>query len=194
MVDRYSDPLAQAMMRHPCAKIQKSPHELRETLYQTPYELAYTEASTLGAIVPKYGSTRAQVPWDAAFPPYYMQRDVPEGPANYSLSRTYALFANADEHERLAVAEEAVRGRQHYARKTYAPLYTAFTNELVAMDADGSMRRTEQLGFPWLPRNPTDSDWNEAGLVAKALPPNPTLFTPDAYYMTNSGMPFRNVY
>ena len=42
-----------------------------------------------------------------------------------------------------------------------------------------------------MPRNPTDSDWNEAGLIAKQLPPNPQLFTPDAYYYTNPGQNFR---
>jgi len=186
--------LAHDLFQAPLTQLEKTRAEELATIIERPYELNLHEMRHLGAIMPKFGATRARVPWNPAFPPYYIAPDIEHGPHDSPTERTYTLLANAQEHERLDTMEEAARGRRHFIRKTHQPLWNAFSRELVVHDPDPAVapRTTNRLGFQWMPTNPTDSDWNEAGLIGKALPPNPTLFTPDSVHMTAPGMPFRH--
>ncbi len=188
--------LDRALQVHSMPRVNPTVQQMHNYMLQTPYELEVTQNITTGTIAPQHGTTRTYVPWNPAFPPYYVEKDRRGGPETASLFDMMTLYANGTEHNRLTVAEELERGRQHFARKSGAALYTAFTSDLTLMDSDPAVgtRTTNRIDFTWLPNNPTDSDWSEAGRIAKALPPNPELFTPDAYYMNNSGMPFRNVY
>lgn len=175
----------------PLTKLHKSPEELRESHLQTPYELELSQSMVLGAIAPPYGSVRGRAPWNPNFPPYYVSKEVPASPADASVDAIYSLMANATEYNRQTTTEHASRARTHFARHRAAPLWNAFTDEVVVRDPHGPSRRTDRVGFSWMPRNPTDSDWNEAGLIAKSLPRDPELFAPDGYYMTAPGLPFR---
>ncbi len=184
--------LARSLYTGAPVKLEKTPAEEFATIIERPYDLNMHEMSQLGAIMPRTGATRARVPWNKNFPPYYIAPDIEHGSMDAPTHRLYTLLANAQEHERLTTMEEVARNRRHFARDRGVPLWTAFTRELEVPQADGSVHTTNQLGFQWMPRNPTDSDWNEAGLIGKALPPMPVLFTPDAVFMTAPGQPFRH--
>lgn len=187
--------LAKDLFKAEPIQLQETPEELDATMLERPYDFNMHEMRRLGAIMPQFGATRGRVPWSTEFPPYYIAPDAAaSGPNCAPAERVYTLLANAEEHNRLDVMEEAARGRHHYARKTGVPLWTGFTRDVTLHDPDPHVapRNTGRLGFSWMPPNPTDSDWNEAGLIAKALPPNPTLFTPDSTYMTAPGQLFRH--
>jgi len=153
---------------------------------ETPYELFAHEFRDKGAIAPGHAAIRGRMPWDENFPPYYVAQQVPGGPNDHPFSRTHTALLNAYEHRRQEVAIEFAAHRDNVARKRSQPVWTAFTDEL---DLDG--RSTNHVGFRWLPPDPTDSDWNEAALLARALPPNSNLYTPEGAYMTASGVPWR---
>lgn len=183
--------LAQSLFKaDPVQLVENDPNGIFERFY----DLNLMEMNKYGAIMPQFGANRGRVPWSREFPPYYIAPDVTYGPMDAPASRTYTVLANAMEHERVATMEQAVRAREHFVRKSGVPLWTAFTREITLLDSDPTApaRTTDRLGFQWMPTNPTDSDWNEAALIGKALPPDPELFTPDSTYMTASGMPFRH--
>lgn len=177
----------------PQPDLDQTKPELERTMLESPYEMNLHEMRERGALAPSFGATRARMPWDPNFPPYYIARTATGGPNESPTERIYHALANAQEHERLDIAEHFSKHRPHYARKCGQAIWSAFNEELHLNDSDprAPRRSTDHVGFQWLPPFPTDSDWNEAGLLARALPPNPTLFTPDAYYMTAPGLPFR---
>lgn len=166
--------------------------QMFQTMLETPREGYLHELRERGAFAPSSVTSRGRLPWDERFPPYYVSQTAPGGPNEQPVERLYTLLANGIEHERQDVQEEFSAARTHYARKRGAAPWFAFNDELHITDVSGEQRPTNRLGFQWMPPNPTDTDWNEAGLFAKALPGDPTLFTPDSTWMTNSGMPFRN--
>jgi hypothetical protein len=174
--------------------VDESKEEMQKTMLESPYEMNLHEMRTRGALAPSFGATRARMPWDPSFPPYYIASTATGGPNESPTERIFHSLANAQEHERLDVAEQIMHHRPHYARKKGQAIWSAFNEELHLEDADPSVppRSTDHVGFQWMPPNPTDSDWNEAALLTRAMPPNPVLFTPDAYYMTAPGQPFRH--
>jgi hypothetical protein len=174
-------------------KLDETKAELEQSMLESPYQMNLHEMRERGAIAPSFGATRARMPWDPNFPPYYVAQTAVGGPNESPTERIYHVLANAAEHERLEIAEEFAHHRQHYARKRGQAIWSAFNEELHIRDSDPRVpaRTTDHVGFQWLPPYPTDSDWNEAALLARALPPNPELFTPDAVYMNAPGLPFR---
>lgn len=177
----------------PKPKLDQSPEEMRRRMLESPYMLNLHEMRENGAIAPSFGATRGQMPWDPNFPPYYIAESSIGGPNANPTERIYHALANAAEHNRLEIAEEFRNHRDHYARRRGGAIWQAFNEELTLVDSDPTapVRTTNHVGFQWLPPAPADSDWNEAALLARQLPPDPTLFTPDAVYMTASGLPFR---
>lgn len=183
--------LASALFANTPVKVAPTEAELAAQMLERPADLFMHEYRERGAIAPSGSSVASRMPWNPLFPPYYIAQTATGGPNNRPTERVYKSLVNASEHERHNIAQEFHAARPHYARKRGQALWTAFSREIKAPDADGSTRTTEAQGFQWMPPNPTDSDWNEAALLAKALPGDPRLYTPDANFMTAPGLPFR---
>lgn len=154
----------------------------------TPENWLMAEARVRGIIAPQFQSTAARVPWDPMKPPYHMHRagDLHQ---EEPCETTYQLITNALGHRRVDFEAALAGNRPVYQQKTQQAIYNGFTGEM-SNPADPSMR-TMHMQWGWLPKNPTDSDYSDAGAIAKVLPPDPSLFTPDSYYTTAPGMPFR---
>lgn len=157
------------------------------------YRTHVEEMRAVGGWAPFHAANRGQTPWPVTMPPYYIAPDV-HGVLDSPAERIRAALAIPGEHERSDVAEQALNGREHFARRGRAPIWTAFTREISVADVDGSRRSTDRLGFSWMPPDPTDSDWNEAGQIARALPGIDELMTPDATFLNVPGMNFRYGY
>lgn len=153
-----------------------------------PEDWLMREARVRGIIAPQFQSTAARVPWDPAKPPYHMHR---AGDLHQSdpLETTYQLITNALGHRRIDFEAAMAGNRPVYQQKTAQAIYNGFTEEL--SNPSDPAARTMHMQWGWLPKRPTDSDYSDAGAIAKALPPDPMLFTPDSYFPTASGMPFR---
>jgi hypothetical protein len=158
---------------------------------ESPAKLFMHEYRERGALKQVGAAQSVRMPWNPQRMPYYIAQTASGGPNNNPTQRVYQSLINASEHERMDLAQEFAAARPHYARKRGAPLWTAFTREISVADNEGRMRATDRQGFSWLPPNPTDSDWNEAALFAKAMPGDPNLFTPDSTFMTAPGVPWR---
>jgi hypothetical protein len=121
-------------------------------------------------------------------PPYHMHR---AGDLHQSdpCATTYQLIANAIDHNRIDF-EAAMQGnRPVYQQKSAQAVYNGFTPEM--SNPANPSQHTQHMQWGWLPKNPTDSDYSDAGAIAKILPPLPELFTPDAYFPTAAGQSFR---
>lgn len=177
----------------PIPDVEASEEQMELDMLESPYQMMIHEGRERGLVAPHSNQDAGRVPWSQHNPPYNVHFAGVNSMEN-ATENAYHLIANAQEHERLMVAEEASKGRQHYARKRGQPVYAAFTRDILVHDADPSVpdRTTNTMGFSWLPLAPNDSDFAEAAAMGKAMPLDPLLFTPDQYYMTNSGMPFRN--
>jgi len=175
-------------------QLELSDEKMESKMLEKPYDFVLHEYRERGAIAPTFGATRARVPWNPNMPPYYIARDCPYGPNDSPAMHAWLALANAQEHARLETALDFQCSRPQFARKRGQAIWQGFTEEITVKDADPRVqsRTTNHVGFQWLPPNPTDSDWNEAALIAKQLPPNPVLFTPDAFYYTAPGQEFRH--
>jgi len=59
------------------------------------------------------------------------------------------------------------------------------------LEQDGKKVVSDIGLYKWVPRSPHDSDYSYAVGMAKHVARDPLLFTPDAYYPTAPGLPFR---
>jgi hypothetical protein len=183
--------LATALFAEKPVVVAPTQEQLMQSMLEDPAALFMHEYRERGAIAPSGSSVAMRLPWDKVRPPYYIAETATGGPNNHPTERVYKCLVNASEHERHDIAQEFYSARPHYARKRGQALWTAFTREISVPDEDGGTRSTQRQGFQWMPPNPTDSDWNEAALLAKALPGDPTLFTPDSTFMTAPGVTWR---
>ncbi len=183
--------LATSLFANTPVKVAPTQAELAAEMLETPAALFMHEYRVRGAIAPYASSVAARLPWDQNHAPYYIAQTATGGPNQHPTERVYKSLINASEHERIDLAQEFSAARPHYARRRGQAIWTAFDSELRVRDTDGSTRSTERQGFSWMPPNPTDSDWNEAALLAKALPGDPRLFTPDSNFMSAPGLTWR---
>jgi hypothetical protein len=183
---------AQGMFKATPAKVDADDAELADSMLETPREMIMHEARENGIIAPRYNNIASRVPWNTANPPQYVWQADDNGPMDQTLEKSRQVYANRWEHLREDVQEQLARSRQFTMTKTGTPLWHAFTRDLQGVDANsGAHWDTNLQGMSYMPRNPTDMDWTNAGAIGKIAPPNPTLFTPDANYMTAPGLPFR---
>lgn len=178
--------LAKSLLDAPQRPVNPTRAELREQMPETPREFLMHEFRENGMIAPNFASSTNRVPWDPLNPPYHIHR-VGEHHMDNPMEECFTLRTNGLEHNRLDWQEQFVKGRMNVARKTKQPLYNGFSDEM-ALAPD---RRTQHMGWNFLPALPTDQDYNDAAQLAKAIPKDPQLFTPDAFYPTASGLPFR---
>jgi len=183
--------VASALFANQPVVVAPTEAELNERMLEDPASLFMHEYRERGAIAPNGTSVAGRVPWDKNFAPYYIAQTATGGPNQHPTERVYRSLVNASEHERHNIAQEFSSARPHYARRRGQKLWTAFNRELSVEDVDGTRRSTNSQGFSWMPPNPTDTDWNEAALFAKALPGDPRVYTPDATFMTAPGVTWR---
>lgn len=185
--------LAQSMFKVDTAGLEERSERPLTQFLEPLREMVIHEGRENGIIAPSYNNVAARVPWTPANPYVYVWQSDSNGPTDRSVERAYQLFANRLEHEREDVSEQIMRGRDYFPRKVGNSLWTAFTDEISLTDQrDGSKYTTNHASLQWLPNNPTDYDYTDAAAMAKQLPPDPLLFTPDSTFMTAPGLPFRH--
>lgn len=183
---------ASNLFKQHTAGLEERSEQQNTGMLQNLRDFMMQEARENGTIAPAYNNVACRTPWTPAKPPVYTWQADSKGPMDRTTEKAYELIANRREHEREDVEEQIMRGRQYFPRKVSQALWHAFTPEIHLWDqADGSVLRTKHTQLQWLPNNPTDYDYTDAGAMGKALPPNPELFAPDAFYFTAPGLPFR---
>jgi len=160
-------------------------------MLDTPAEFLAKQVKLYGMTAPTYNFATARVPWDTNNPPYHIQR-YGAATGEVTPSDIKQAYVNAMEHQRKDTMEQISHGRQAIMRQSNQPQWGGFTAE-VHNPMDPRMK-TQHMQWSWLPSAPTDSDFADAAALAKALPPNPLLFTPDSWFMTAPGLPFRYSY
>jgi hypothetical protein len=182
--------LANALISSPIKNVDMTKEEYDVNMIENPRDFLMHQMREAGAIAPSYNHVPARVPWDSVSPPYYIKKHggthLDNPTENY-----YTLWTNSFMHQLADVTEAFARNRPSFARQHGGAIWNAFNMELYQKDIDGPYRGTGNQGFFWLPKNPADQDYNDAAALAKALPPDPLLFTPDAYFATAPGLPFR---
>lgn len=182
--------LAGIFSDHGNKRLDESAEQLVDDTIEAPRDLFIHQAREGGIIAPNHASVAGRVPFDRLNPPYLIARKNGASHTEAPTENLYANIANAYEHQRLDTEAEAAAARMPVARKRGGAIVTTFTRELSNM-ADPSMR-TGIINWSWMPPNPTDSDYQDAGALVQAIPPNPELFTPDAFYFTAPNQPFRH--
>lgn len=180
--------LAMDLFKQPLRKVNPSDSENKENMLQPQAEFLHSEFEVNPVIYPSYQFAPTRVPWDVHNPPYYITRRG-EQPSDITPSKVRQPYIDALEHYRRDTEEAWASHEQQFVTKSSQPMFRAFTPEVSNM-ADPSMR-TQNQKWLWLQAGPTDADVRDAGAMAKAVPPNPLLFTPDAYFPTAPGLPFR---
>lgn len=174
-------------------KMEMTPEEENAVMLERPRDMVMSEARVRGIVAPTGRVNAGRAPFDPQRPPYavyYPNHDNTAQPTE----RLYSAYANAQEHERLLVKNELQAGRMHYARKSGQPVWSAYNRELHVPNADpfDAPRTTNHQGWSWLPPNPHDMDFVEAGLLAKAMPPNDALLSPEGFYFAAPGVTWRH--
>jgi len=169
--------------------LDPSAEALHANLRMTPAEFFKEEYIARGAQAPPYANQAYRLPWTCTRPPYYVAHQVPCDVD--PVASAYTLLINGQDHVRREVAQDFDAAQTTWSRHRSGANWNAFTPEIPIQDADGSLRWTNRMGFQWLPKEPSDTDYQEAGMLAKALPGAPALFTPDATFMTAPGLDFR---
>jgi hypothetical protein len=170
-------------------KVHDSKREEAQDKLETPEEQFMHQAREHGMIAPSYNSQTNRVPWTPSRPPYVIQAANAGSHTENVTETIYQHRANAQEHFRLGTTEAIRHGRQTFMRKRGLPIYTGFTREM-HNPADARMC-TDIQDWRFLPAHPTDTDRNDAAALAKRIPVDDTLFTPDAVWMTVPGQTFR---
>jgi hypothetical protein len=158
-------------------------------------EMWMHNAREYGIVAPPYQFEASRVPWgpQGSQMPYYIHRPG-ESHMDSPCTDTYQQIANALSHQREDFIRAFAANRPQMARKQGSPAYNGFTDEMTLFGDDGTRYTTQHMNWSWLPKQPSDSDYNDvAGLMAKAAPPDPALFTPTADFMTAPGVGFRYV-
>ncbi len=187
--------LAESLYRYNLQQrpVMPTKEEEFELMLETPREFILHQARESGIVAPAFSTVAARRPWSESNPPYYVYGSDINEPMSNPTEKVYQLYANSLEHYRIDTEEEIERGRLHFSRKRGQAIWNAFTREITVPGyKDQPPRTTDHQGWMWMPPTPTDTDHNEAGAMGKMMPPDPLLFTPDAYYMTNSGVSWRN--
>lgn len=169
-------------------RVNPSEAENAENMLQTPRDFLQSELAVRPLIYPSFQFAPTRVPWDVNSPPYYMNRRG-EHLGEITPDKIRGTYINALEHYRKDYEEAAAANQPQVVIKSGQPMFRGFTPELHNL-ADPTMR-TQNMKWAWLAAGPTDADVRDAAALARAVPPNPLLFTPDAYFATAPGLPFR---
>lgn len=158
-------------------------------MLETHWDFLMHEGRENGVIAPQYGNVASRVPWHPMTNVNYMD-SLSDDPHSAPTENLYRTIANTRVHESADILEHLARNRQAFARKAGNAMYSGFTPEII-MEKDHERVMSDVGPLTWLPRNPHDSDYSYAAGMAKAIPRDPLLFTPDAYHTTAPGLPFR---
>lgn len=158
---------------------------------ETPAEFLLKQTKLYGHWAPSFNMATARVPWDPANPPFTVQR-YGSCSGQVTPSDIHQAYVNAKEHQRRDAMEQMATGITTIARQSGQPIWGGFTPEV--HDIANKNMKTQHMQWVWLPRGPTDSDFADAAAMSKAIPANPLLWTPDAWFATAPGLPFRYSY
>ena len=156
---------------------------------QTPEEFLRKEYKRAGMIAPVNGHVHQRLPWDPANPPYDIWKPSDDEEHKNPSDRMYDYAVAAQEHYRKDYEQQLDAGYEYYIQRRGGAIVNTFTRELHNPN-DPSMR-TGFINHSWLPPNPQDADYVRAGELARRLPRDPSLFSPDSTFMNAPGLPFR---
>lgn len=149
------------------------------------------EASVNGMPAPWYGASSARIPYKKGGGAPIFVHQPGDSPMDAPVTNTHRQILNARFVDRQDFEMAFRHNLPQWHRKSAVPLYTGFTDELKLRTVDGEELSTGFVNFSWLPSNPTDSDYNDAAVMAKVAPPNPALFAPEANFATAPGVDWR---
>lgn len=152
------------------------------------YALKINEAREHGLIAPSFNSLNYRAPWTTISPSYGTLPQITGDCTDAPTERLYRILADSEEVHRRKIEEQLVHEQPTYALRRGQPLVTAFNHELHNPETG---RSTEFQNYSWVPPNPDDGDYHRAGVLAKQIPRDPMLFTPDAHYFTAPGLSWR---
>ena len=162
-----------------------------DRLATEPEQLWMLEYQVNGAPVPNANAPSSRLPVTIEDGTYFMHKPGVSNMEN-PVTNTYVQLLNRAYLGRKDFEQSRMAARPQYPRKTAQPLYSGFTDEIRYKDKlSGEVLSTGFQQMSWLPRDPTDSDYNDAALLTKVVPPNPLLFTPDANFATAPNVDWR---
>lgn len=156
-------------------------------------DLFFTESQVNGTIAPAYGAGANRIPFkQGAGEPFFAH--VPgRSSAESPVTNTYIQIENANHLAQVDFEQSRAASRPTYMRDRSFPVWHLFTPELNVVANGNERLSTGFVNWSYLPLNPTDSDYNDAGVLAKSVPPVPALFTPDANFISAPGVSWRYV-
>lgn len=184
--------LAKQFLPKPQQKIMVSAEEeFYDKQPSPPEEFLYKELRRGGVIFPSWYDSAGRIPWDPQRPPYtlYPANSVTGDHMKDVTERIYGHYQNARWHERMDFEEQTSNDHEYFITKRGQPLPTSFTREL-HNPSDPNMT-TDMINWSWLPPNPQDMDFVRAGELAKKIPRDPSLFTPESNFMAIPGLTWR---
>lgn len=143
-----------------------------------------------GAWTPSFRQAPTRVPYSIDEIAYFIHQpgvshmDAP-------VERYYRQLTNAISYDSRDFLESFQANYPQFARKANVANYQGFTPEMKLRGDNGEVYSTNFMNFNWLPQDPTDADWEDAGALAKAVPRVPDLFTPQGDFANAPGLDFR---
>lgn len=160
-----------------------------ESATPTPlYDFLTQQYERYGALAPSGNSVWHKLPWSTHNPPDNVMVDMSRTATCLPTERFYARLALAQEDHRQLIEEQIACNQPVWATRRSQPIVTTYSNEI---HRPGTNDATEFNDYSFVPPSATDADYNRAGAMARALPRNPHLFTPESVYWTAPGLPFR---
>ena len=170
--------------------VPSAEHEFTDKL-ETEEERFMHDSREWGTLAPTHLFEATRLPFRADQMPYYVHTPG-DSHMDSPVTRVYQQLCNFFSHDREDFVRAFAAHRPQMARKAGVPAYSGFTNEMTLFGDDGQRHTTQHMLWSWLPAQPSDSDYNDvAGLMSKAAPPDPLLFTPQSHFAAAPGVGFR---
>jgi hypothetical protein len=151
------------------------------------------EAAVRGMPAPAYGASSTLLPYKKNGAAPFFVHQPGESTLDKPITNTHRQILNARYVDRVDFETAMNANLPQWHRKSAVPVYTGFTDELTVTTLSGERLSTGFVNFSWLPSQPTDSDYNDAAVMAKIVPPVPALFAPEADFATAPGVDWRYV-
>jgi len=163
----------------------------RDAPLQTASDLFFTEAQLNGTIAPTYGAGANRLPFKKGRGEPFFAHIPGRSSADSPVTNTYIQLENANHLSRVDFEQSRAANRPTYMRDRSFPVWTTFTPELNVVANGNEHLSTGFVNWSYLPLNPTDSDYNDAGVLSKVVPADPLLFTPYANFISAPGVGWR---
>lgn len=186
--------LAKQYMPNP--KDSVVPDEEEEIMEQTNHdEFLYKQFRQNGMIAQKEYPNTGRLPFTlekgpfSVFNPRAMTKD---GHMENATQYGYDCMINLQRLKRIDAEEQIAGNEPMFIDKRGGAIPQLFTREIY--NPANPRQATSIVDWSWVPRNPTDSDFDRVGRLAKHVPLRPDRFAPDGAFMAAPGQQFRHYY